>query len=485
MSTQALQKLYSNSKKYKNEFAVHYKRWYTYHDLTDLIDRAAHFLIENGYKKNTAVPLYFDPCLEALILVYACHKIGAYYVPFNSSQPVNMVLDILKDIPDSKVICLKQDANLFSSSLIFEIEQLSNRSAYSEFQSGDFSYLLYTSGTTGRPKGILTSTKNLDYITAAMDQCFPCKKEDTLIWTTSWTFDVSIVQIFGFVSLASKLIIPDTNSLRTLSLIPQYVKDFSITHLNFAPTLLSYLFKVWSEKDILILQKHIHFFLIAGEKLSKDLAILIKTKFPNTHILNLYGPTETTVYASQYEVTGKEIQEIPIGKALPGCEIVILSPLQQPVAVNEVGEIFISGQGVSTGYYNSPTLTKEAFINYNNKVFYKSGDFAKLNSNNEIEFLYRKDRQIKIHGMRLELADIEYKLAAFFEKPDQVKVLFYENNLHVFYIGSKSLHQQLAAHLKSFLPGYAQPLSFIDLNEFPMNSSGKLDEHVLLQLIKK
>ena len=483
MKSEVLAKLYDNSKSKPEENAVHFIRWYTYKELARLVDKTATFLLKNGYTKDSAVPLYFEPSIEALILIYASLKIGSYYVPFNSSQPIELIRDLLNDCSNHKIICSHKDLKFFDSATVFDISVLTDTFPTDRIENGLYAYQLFTSGTTGRPKGVLITTENLNYFTNVMKVSFCCHTQNSLLWTTSWTFDVSIVQLFGFIINAGRLVIPVVSTKRALTDIPRYVQNYSITHLNLVPTVLSGLLSIWSNSDLKTLNDNLKFVMVAGEKFKLELGLHIKKILPDVTILNLYGPTETTVYATIYEVTGKEQGDLPIGKPLKNCEILILSGDLSEVLSGEIGEICISGQGVAAGYVNNNVLTESRFVHLKNKSFYRTGDFGRINDKGEIEYFGRRDRQVKIYGTRIELEEIEAKLNSFFAAPGQVRAIYENSSIYVFYVGDANLRILLAKSLKNWLPSYAQPSTFINVTEFPTTSSGKLDEKALLNLV--
>lgn len=464
--------------------AVHFQRWYSYKEFSILVDKTATFLIELGFKRDQGISLYFEPSLDALVLIYAIGKIGAYYIPFNINQPPTLIEELLDDCKVTSIFCSEHHQHLFKNSITYSVDIITSKGPSHEIVKGSLAYELFTSGTTGRAKGVLVTTENLSYILNAMDKTFPCEKNQTLIWTTAITFDVSIIQIFGWIINGSKIVIPSMANKKSLVELPKLIEQFEVSHLDLAPTVLSSLIHLWDEKELAIINKNLKYLLIAGEEFKLELGLYTKKILPNCHVLNLYGPTETTVFATCYEITGNEKSYIAIGKALPGTTIKIINPeTKQEVPNGEVGEIFILGGGVTAGYYNNQELTQKKFLTIENELAYASGDYGKFNEALNVEFLGRRDRQVQLHGIRFELGEIESRLDVMFDKPGKVRIISRESSLYVFYLAVNDRAVELKNYLEQFIPTYALPGIYVRLEKFPTTSSGKLDEAELLQLI--
>ncbi|MFN8371118.1 MAG: non-ribosomal peptide synthetase [Bacteriovoracaceae bacterium] len=473
-----------NAVSLKDKNAIYYKRWYTYSDLSELVNKTAFFLLKNGFKKDQGIPLYFDPCIESLVLIYAISQIGAYYVPFNSLQPISLIKQLIEEFEFKKIICLKNDIKHFQNSLEFNLEYIESFEKTQHNEDGKIAYQLFTSGTTGSPKGVVVSKDNLEYFIEAMDLDFPCFRQDVLIWTTSWTFDVSVAQLYGFLLHGGSLIIPSTSNKKVLINLPNLINDFSITHLDLSPTVLASALKIWTNEEITKVAQKLKYLLIAGEEFKFDLAIFAKRNFKSTKVMNLYGPTETTVFATKHEITGDEKNNIPIGVPLKGSSIKIINPMDfLQVKDGEIGEILIGGKGVAIGYAKNVNLTSKKFFELNNVRYYSTGDYGRINNKGEIEFLGRRDRQVQIHGIRVELSEIESKLITLFNAPGQVRVIYDDPLLHLFYISENDKKKEIQSYLESYFPTYSIPSSYIMLREFPITSSGKLDETKLRKLI--
>ena len=222
-----------------------------------------------------------------------------------------------------------------------------------------------------------------------------------------------------------------------------------MTHVNLVPTVLAGVFSVWTENEVELLRKQLKFLMLAGEEFKYSLAIFIKNKFPNVRILNLYGPTEATVYATIYEVKGNEPSEIPIGRALLSADVFIVDKNLKRIAPGEEGEIVIAGKGISAGYSNNAELTKDKFVMIENKRCYLTGDIGFINKDGMIVFKGRRDRQVQIHGIRVELQEIEANLDHFFSTPGHVYVLFKDPSLHLFYKGEAVSYTHLTLPTKA------------------------------------
>lgn len=471
-----------HSTKYPDKKAVFYKRWYTYSELDTLVDGAAASLIELGAKKDSGIALIYTPSIDALVLIFASLRVGSYFIPFNDSQPKDLIEKLIEESGAALVLCDSKNQSKSTQARIFSLEEMKPGKKAPATVEGKYSYQLFTSGTTGKQKTVLMTMPNLEYIVDAMNADFPCKSEDTLIWTTSWTFDVSIVQLFGFLKNAGKLIIPDISNKEAIIKLPELVEQHQVTHVNLVPTVLAGVFSVWTENEVELLRKQLKFLMLAGEEFKYSLAIFIKNKFPNVRILNLYGPTEATVYATTYEVKGNEPSEIPIGRALLSADVFIVDKNLKRIAPGEEGEIVIAGKGISAGYSNNAELTKDKFVMIENKRCYLTGDIGFINKDGMIVFKGRRDRQVQIHGIRVELQEIEANLDHFFSIPGHVYVLFKDPSLHLFYKGEESLKEKISKFLTAHYPAYLIPLSMTAVKEFPVTSSGKIDERALMEL---
>ncbi len=474
--TNQLQKWVKQSPKSK---AVYAKRWYTYEEFYSLVNKTAQFLKDLGYKKNQGVCLYLDQSLESMLLICASHQIGGFYIPFNKNIPVPLIKELKEKNKLEKIICLYQDMKHFDDSVEFSLDKIQILNEYSECTKGNYAYQIFTSGTTGLPKGVLVSIDNLDYIYKFIDQTFPSNPEDTLIWNTPYTFDVSAVEIFGWTLRGSKLAIQNPEDLKAYSNLAKFIYEHKVTHLNLSPTIFSTLIDFWSDNELKQLNETVKYFLIGGEAFPLDLAVESKKIFPKTTILNLYGPTEASVYATVYEVKGDEKELLPIGKALPGAQIKIIDESNEECIQGEVGEIFIQGEAVAVGYSNDLEKTSDKFPHIKNIRSYATGDFGRILKNGDIEFLGRKDRQVQVNGIRIDLSQIESRIEKSLGQRGKLKVIYHNKILHLFYLESGASEKEIEQACINVLSQFEQPKQYYSIAEFPMTPSRKLDEKKL------
>jgi len=347
------------------------------------------------------------------------------------------------------------------------------------FSSESLCYILYTSGSTGIPKGVMIKHTNLlNYITWAIDYYSSISKDLSFAYYSRLCFDLTITSIFCPLLSGSFLRVFEGEFDEVLESM-KTINDFSAIKLT--PTHLQIILK--SDTKLYSVRKLI----IGGEALGNEIVDTLFTKYGNEiEVYNEYGPTETTVGCIVFKVDPYYLhkdQVVPIGRPISNNTIHILNDYQQPVPIGAIGEIFVSGASVSSGYLNSSVLNKEKFLDdpfCSGQIMYKTGDLGKIVPNGQIIYMDRKDRQVKIKGHRIELSDIENCLRSFSGinnvaldikhglNNDKIIVAYYSSKLQI-------NQDHIILYIRDRLPDYMVPSYFMCLENIPVNSNGKVD----------
>lgn len=429
-----------------------------------------------------------DNSIETLCSIYAVLKSGNTYIPISTKYTETKRKTIITDSNPSLYISAGNLKAKSITSILPTIEVTFNLlSDYSKrkyetipFILGKYPYILYTSGSTGKPKGVRCTAKNLYYILNNLNLICPGSCESKYIFSTPFVFDVSITEIFGFVMNCSALILVDKYTDVSIKRLVQVITEAEITHFSVSPAFLNTILTSFSEEYLISFAKRLEYVLVAGEKFNVN----ILRKWPilkneKCKLFNFYGPTEASVYALFYEVDFKldnDLQQVPIGKPLAGADYLVKNPDKRGI-----GELVIYGDGVSAGYFNESEDINKAFGKKNGRFFYCTGDLVYINDLGNVEFVGRKDNQIQVNGIRVELGEIETTIEEC-SGVDSAIVLEIEEKI-VSFIQSKTPKKKIKEILKSFLndtvPKYLHPNSIVVFERFPLTTSQKIDRNIL------
>jgi amino acid adenylation domain-containing protein len=347
----------------------------------------------------------------------------------------------------------------------------------------DLAYIIYTSGTSGVPKGVAVQQNNAVNQIAGLIRRFGFTPDLHYILLASFTFDVSVMHIFSALGTGAKLHIIDETVLRDPSLLWQFAARHQVDVLNIVPAFMKMVLKHRGTKNLPL--KHLF---VGGDVFGSDLYRELEGAFPHAQIINIYGPTETTINATAY-VCGSQNCDgpIPIGNPLDNYTTYVLDRNQQVLPPRVKGELWIGGNGVARGYLNRPELSHDTFARVPSLPgrLYRSGDMARFLEDGAIEFFGRKDQQVKIRGFRLELGEIEYLLqchedvaqAVVTARPAQDG----DRGLAAYVVPVDSIHGRefdpsgLRDYLARQLPPFMIPAHFIKLEQIPVTERGKLD----------
>ena len=451
----------------------HLGKTYTYKELDELSTKLA-LQLDVNEQDRVGVHVSFTSVLPIAYL--AILKRNCIYVPLDPTVPSNRIDYILKDAGISLIISDLQIDN--ATSIIhplFYKEELNNKKVLNELSNpDDICYLIYTSGTTGDPKGCAISNNNLYNLFQGSKSIFEFKNDDKWILAHSYGFDFSTWEIWGALLNGAKLFIPNRSQVQDSFQFYDLLVEKGITILNQTPKSFDNLSLVNGESSALNSIRYVFF---GGDKLDPSKLINWKNTYPTTVLINMYGITETTVHVTFREV-GDEILS-NIGQPLPGYTVKISNQKGNEVPNGFLGEFYVSGNGVCKGYFNKIELTNQKFISINGNQTYLTGDLG-WKYNTDLYYLGRRDRQIKIRGHRIEIGEIENSLERLFPGNRFQLIFTKEEKLISFYIGSS--HQLTREFLKNKIADYAIPFEFIEVDDFPLNQSGKLDELALMKI---
>ncbi|POY38673.1 non-ribosomal peptide synthetase [Flavobacterium alvei] len=460
----------------------------SYEDLQRQTNQMSHYLKDQGLVAGDFIAVSLPRSPELLISLLAIMQCGAAYLPLDNEYPISRLQFMLEDSKAKFLLTSKTISNslpkLGNTILIEQAVASLNQYPVTKLQTKvtpeDLAYILYTSGSTGNPKGVPITHKNLVNFLCSMALEPGINENDRLLSITTISFDIAGLELYLPLIKGATLILADQETARDGRLLLELIENGNINFLQATPTTwLMLLDSGWSKK--LPLKA-----LCGGEAMPVDLAkdLLIKCD----SLWNMYGPTETTIWSSIKQIkTDQSI--ITIGKPIANTQIYIIDDQCQLVAPGNIGEIAIGGDGVAKGYWNRPELTSEKFIENKfstnkDNLLYRTGDLGRILSNNEIECLGRLDQQVKIRGHRIEPGEVEQALIVL-EGIKYAVVLANENFLIAHIVPESDIESaeiqipRWREALASQLPPHLVPQDFNLLEKLPKTLNGKIDRKAL------
>ncbi len=470
-------------KKHPNEIALaHANTSLTYTELCNMSNIIAKAIHEKDLY-NCRIAIMCRKSIFMVASLLGIMKSGNCYIPIDPEYPEERINYIMENCNCKLLITTSdlQEQVSCNSKIILNNLDFSKQINFEDKSLPDnLAYMIYTSGTTGNPKGVKIKHKNIVNTLLWRKNYYKFSTKDAILQIPSFSFDSSVEDIFTPLISGSKLVIP-TSSKIDINSISEDIEKNKVTHFLVVPSLYKVL--LHEKYDCL---KYLSIVTIAGESFPSTLLGEHFEKLPNVRIVNEYGPTENSVCSTYYEMT-KEDNTIFIGKAIDNCYTYCLDDNLNLLPIGIDGELYVSGPGVSDGYFNKDELTKERFIEnpfVKNLKMYKTGDIVRLHENGLLEFIGRKDNQVKLHGFRIELNEIEKVILDCPEIKD-VKVLIKElkkdKNSLIAYIISDNPNlniNDIYYAIRKKLPYYMIP-TIMQIEKFPLTPNGKLNTNKL------
>ncbi|MFC2106993.1 amino acid adenylation domain-containing protein [Bacteroidota bacterium] len=486
-------------RKQPNSIALYYYNdSISYSNLNYKANQLARELIKKGVKKDTIVGLYIDRSVEMIIGIYAILKTGAAYLPLDPKYPDGRIENIISDSQINIILSSGKNSNKDFSSDLSWILIDNDQNTFSknddsnlniEISDNDLAYVIYTSGSTGNPKGVLIEHKALMTLLDGFNLIAPQGKNENCLSITPFSFDVSVWEFFISIPFGGTLFLRNTSELIDLYKFIEFIYENKISTAYLPPSILPEFVRIINKINKPFPIKRL---LLGVEPIKQSVVQSIKNQSDEIVIINGYGPTETTICATFYDfqIVNNPKGIVPIGKAVHGYNVYLVDKEWNQVKMGDAGQILIGGNGLSRGYLNRDELNLERFriLKVKDKVqrFYLTGDYGKYIEDYNIEFIGRKDSQLKIRGHRVEIGEIEYTLKQISGINEAVVIAVKEKNkivkLKAFYSLKDNVSidkKELKNHLNKSLPSYMIPSSFVQLGKIPRTSNEKIDRKYL------
>ena len=496
---------------------------FSYKQITKYSLQTASILKNLGAKKE-AVGLIGQRTASSYFGILGIIFSGCHYVPINLKYNLDKQLKIINDSKIRILVGSQEELEAFNAVLDeksresidawvipygkmdFNNEKWFSETSLAKIHVMDepesqhvshLTYIMYTSGSTGHPKGVLVSQDNLLAWLKNMTELYCMDKEFNASQTYDLSFDLSVADIFFTFSNHGTLCVLNEKEL----LLPiNYIAKNNIEFWSSVPTLINFMHKMGVLKPNIF--PTIKRSIFCGEPMPRYLADAWKIAAPNSTVENLYGPTEATIWITRYIYEGLNDSEqfvnnnLPIGTPLQDHEVELIDANDKLIVDTSQGEIIYKGPQITLGYLNDQAKTDLAFTKFKwdqqESIWYKSGDIGCYNLNGSLECLGRKDRQIKLGGRRVEVAEIELSLRSFPLLEDLVVVPMRDEDNTVleligFTMNTLSVEELRAIKLNSQgdLEAIFFPKRVFKVEKFPVNTSGKLDRKKLIQISKE
>jgi amino acid adenylation domain-containing protein len=470
----------------------------TYSDLNGKANQLARYLMQNGAAPGAAIGVCLERSVESIVAILGILKAEGAYVPLDPSYPIERLRFLTEDSGMTAVVTEKRFESKLPSgvrTICLDIDAvaigvLSTVGPVRRSASGDsLAYIMYTSGSTGQPKGVLIPhravvrlVKNTNYASLGPEEVF--------LQLAPLSFDASTFEIWAPLLNGGRLVIMAAG-LQSLDEIARTIREDGVTTL----WLTAGLFHAIVDQKPQALQP-LRQLLAGGDVLSPDHIARFLDSVPTCRLINGYGPTEGTTFTCCHTIESCSEGSVPIGRPIANTRVYVLDARQQPVPIGVAGELYIGGDGLANGYLNQPELTADRFVHVElpsaGRVrLYRSGDLVRWRNDGTIEFIGRIDNQVKVLGYRVETGEIESIMrqhpgvqdAAVVARENPsggrrlVGYLVVDSGQSA--IARTPLIHNLRVFLKDRLPEYMVPSAFVELPAFPLTANGKIDRSAL------
>ena len=497
----------------------HYQK-VSYTELNAQANQLAHSLLREGLTREMPIVVLSNRSVDMLAGMLGILKAGGVYVPVSVDHPLSRIEQVLRDArpqwvlttsamlgePVLKllvdtgvgVICLDNvDAAIMGQADASTL-RLVDRSVWQEYPSqnpsvrvapNQLAYILYTSGSTGIPKGVMIEHRGmLNHLLAKRDS-LQLSADSVVAQNASESFDISIWQFFSALLVGGKTVIYAKEQVLEPEKFLYRLQQDRVSVLEVVPSYLSVLLGLVEEMNTEFLLTDLSYLLVTGETLQKKLVERWFNRFPDIKLINAYGPTEASDDVTQCVLSeAPQGTHVPIGHVLPNLRIYVVDEYEKLCPRGVKGQIVVSGVGVGRGYLNEPDKTAAVFVadpfssDAAQRMYY-TGDIGRWLADGSLEFLGRQDQQVKVSGHRIELGEVESGLMSRAEVTEAVVLTRQEEGtvyLVGYYVAEKEVSvAEMRSYLTNRLPGYMMPTYLVPMPAFPLTPNGKVDHEAL------
>ncbi len=483
----------------RNAFCIDGK-FYTYKNFSDKVSEIQALLARSECpNKNVGIITYND--IETYASIYAVWLSGFTFVPLNFKNPIDRNSTIISQADIGILLSSKDRGKTAECIDLNSIEYILSAQPVSpigelnvvDHLSADILYILFTSGSTGLPKGVPISFRNVNaFVDAFFSMSFQMDENDRFLQMFDLTFDVSVACTLIPLLLGACVFTVPPDSVK-YTYVLNLMRKHNITFATLVPSLLSYLLPFFDR----IMLPDLKYCVLTAEASQQSLVEKWSKCVPNAEIINLYGPTEATIWCTGYKWTQENSKDntynglISIGTPFKGLTAVIINGKKEILLKSEKGELCIAGDQITDGYWGNAEKNQMAFFTLlfegEKKIFYKTGDLCYYNSSGEIMYCGRLDNQVQVQGFRVELSEIEHIAKEFLHKHNLTAIAFQNVlgniQIHLFVENYKGNIKEISDYLQTKLPYYMMPTKISVIEKFPINQSNKIDRKKLQDLL--
>lgn len=483
----------------------------SYRELNEQSNRLSHYLVERGVQKNTPVGICMERSIEMMVALFAVMKSGGAYVPMDPKFPASRLEFLANDSSmclvltqsslagglaciGRELVCL-DDTHL--GQVLSSFPSVNVNANSQKLTPDDLIYILYTSGSTGMPKGVLVEHQSVcNFLRYSVETFMPAHLEGSLV-SSPLVFDGTVCTLFTPFLCGKYVELMNAEDTDIELLGDYFFDDEEALLIKVTPAHLQALSYHCADTNAAVR----HVVVVAGEKLAHQIHWAFE-RLPNVIFFNEYGPTECSVGSTVYPIANLDPQikraSVPIGAPLANFRLFVLDSKLRLQPIGVPGELYIGGKGVARGYLNREELTREKFVHaavVTNKSerLYKTGDVVRWLECGNLEFIDRIDFQVKLRGLRIELGEIEYQLAQCENVKSSVVICARagESRLVAYVVLKQHENndrrgelavQSIKAKLAESLPAYMIPSDYCVLDELPLSNNGKVDRKRLSQI---